>query len=309
MTLRKSSLSLGVILSLIIFFPWESITPGRFEDLASYRLNLELDSSPDFEQFESPIVFLFREVLFQKWLFTIFDSIQDVERTLFVIAVVTIIIFFFALKRLKLDYRLAIFLLNPLIIDFFNAQLRNSLALSLFLLGYGSKRKLFKFLLITLSVSLHLGLLMLLAIYFLANFLKKYIKNSTLQITILIIVSFFFSFGDKIFFVLINDPRMNIYTGSSGMSIIYFLWACLLFACIFLIKKRQETDTLNVDFAFVGCLLVVLAYFSGSYYGRYLAMFFPFILMAIGTFDIRKPVIWVMSFYCFYTFVMNFVIF
>ncbi|MBM3400854.1 MAG: hypothetical protein FJY21_00830 [Bacteroidetes bacterium] len=307
MTLRKSSLSLGVILSLIILFPWEAITPGRFEDLASYRLNLEMDTPPDLAQFESPIIFLFREVLFQKWLFTVFESSQDVELTLFIIASVTIVIFFFALKRLKIDYRLAIFFLNPLIIDFFNAQLRNSLALSLFLLGYGAKRKLFKYFFIVLSVSLHLGLLILVVVYFLAVFLKNRIKNRTLQIISLTMAAILFGFGDKIFFSLINDRRANIYSSSNGMSVIYFLWACCLFACIFVIKKRDQKSTLNIDFAFIGSLLIVLAYFSGAYYGRYLAMFFPFIILSIGTFDFRKPVIWVMSFYCFYTFVMNFV--
>lgn len=307
MTLRKSSISLGVILSLIILFPWESIAPGRFEDLASYRLNLEMDTPPDLAQFESPIVFLFREVLFQKWLFTVFESSQDVELTLFIIASVTIVIFFFALKRLKIDYRLALFFLNPLLIDFFNAQLRNSLALSLFLLGFGTKRKLFKYFFIVLSVSLHLGILLLVIVYFLAVFLNKRIKNRTLQIISLTTASVLFGFGDKIFFILTNDPRANIYSSSNGMSIIYFLWACCLFACIFFMKKRDVKSTLNIDFAFIGSLLIVLAYFTGAYYGRYLAMFFPFIILSIGTFDFRKPVIWVMSFYCFYTFVMNFV--
>lgn len=307
MTLKKSSLSLGVILSLIILFPWESITLGRFEDLASYRLNLEIDGPPDLAQFESPIIFLFREVLFQKWLFAVFDSNQDVELTLFIVATITIFIFFIALKRLGVDYRLAILLLNPLMIDFFNAQLRNSLALSLFLLGYGAKRKLFKYLLIILSLSLHLGLLLLVLVYLIATFLKERIKNKGLQIALLVIVSVFFAFGDKIFFVLINDPRMNIYTSNSGMSIIYFLWACALSLSFFLMRKKNKDANLNLDFALVGSLLVVLAYVSGGYYGRYLAMFFPFMLVGIGPFKPNKPVIWVMAFYCFYTFVMNFV--
>jgi hypothetical protein len=120
--------------------------------------------------------------------------------------------------------------------------------------------------------------------------------------------SLFSSFGDKIFFFLIQDQRAFIYSGYSGMSAIYFIWAMVLFGSIFFMRLNNWHMNTHQDYAFIGSLLIVSAYFSGAYYGRYLAMFFPFILASIGKFNINKSIIVVMFIYCFYTFVMNFVI-
>jgi hypothetical protein len=307
MGLKKSTLPLGIILSLIILFPWETFSPGRFEDLYRYREYLQVGIRREETLFSSPLLFLFKEIVFQQWLFFIYDIVQDIEYSIFLLSLITIFIFYIAVKRLDLDYRISIFLLCPLMIDFFNSQLRNSLALSLFLLGYSCKKNLYKYLLFLASITFHLALLLLIFIYFILNFLTNRVKNKALQILILVAFSFFFAFGDKLFFVLINDPRMDVYTQQSGMSIIYFLWALALLCCLFILKLKKILPDKILDLAFIGSLLVVLSYFSGAYYGRYLAMFFPFILLAIGTFRINKPAIWVMSFYCFYTFIMNFV--
>lgn len=308
MGLKKSTLSLGVILSLIILFPWETFSPGRFEDLASYRRNLEVGLRPDQEGFGSLISFIFGEILFQKWLFFIFDQTQDIGYTIYLISIITVSIFFLALKRLNIDYRVALLLLCPLMIDFFHSQLRNSLALSLFLLGYSCKKSLYKYLLFVISIGFHLALLLLITTYFLVNFVQNRIKNRVLQFTILIAFSLFAAFGDKLFFFLLSDQRAYIYTGYGGMSVIYFVWALLLFACIYVARLKENRLNINQDFAFVGSLLIVSAYFSGAYYGRHLAMYFPFILVSIGKFNINKSITAVMFIYCIYTFVMNFVI-
>ena len=278
MNFKKSTLPLGVILLLIILFPWETFSPSRFEDLFRYREYLQVGIRREETLFSSPFLFLFKEIVFQKWLFFIYDIVQDIEYSIFLISLITIIIFFIAVKRLNLDYRIAIFLLSPLMIDFFNSQLRNSLALSLFLLGYSCKKNLYKYFLFLASITFHLALLLPIFIYFIINFLTNRVKNKALQILILVAFSFFFAFGDKLFFVLINDPRMDVYTQENGMSIIYFLWALALLYCLFIFKLRKILPDNVLDIAFIGSLLVVLSYFSGAYYGRYLAMFFPFIL-------------------------------
>lgn len=308
MIFKKSTLSIAFVLLIITFFPWEVLSPGRFEDLASYRRNLEVGLRPDQEGFGSIISLIYGEMLFQKWLFFVFDRTQSIDYTIYLISLVTIGIFFVALKRLNIDYRISILLICPLMIDFFHSQLRNSLALSIFLLGYSCKKPLYKYLLFIVSVGFHLALILLIITNFVINFVQNKIKSRVFQIFILMTFSLFSSFGDKIFFFLIQDQRAFIYSGYSGMSAIYFIWAMVLFGSIFFMRLNNWHMNTHQDYAFIGSLLIVSAYFSGAYYGRYLAMFFPFILASIGKFNINKSIIVVMFIYCFYTFVMNFVI-
>jgi len=193
-------------------------------------------------------------------------------------------------------------------VDFFNSQLRNALALSIFLLGYSYVTKKIKYSLFLISGAIHLGLLLLIGAYFLIEFLNKRVKTKGIRLSVLIVFSGFAAYGYKMLFALLNDLRAEIYSGSSGMSVIYFIWGIALVVCFVIMEFEKKEVNTSLDLAFVGSLLVVMAYFSGGYYTRYLAMFFPFMLLAIGEFNVRKPVVWVMSFYCLYTFVMNFIV-
>ena len=151
-------------------------------------------------------------------------------------------------------------------------------------------------------------MLLLVITYFIVTFLKR-VSNNFLNILLLTGFSLACAFGDKFFFFLLDDPRMDVYTSSdSGMSVIYFIWSLALLGCFLFIKLRTKLPNVHLDFAIVGSMLVVLSYFSGAYYGRYLAMFFVFILLAIGKPRIKNNAFWVMLFYTLYTFVMNFVI-
>jgi len=307
MVIKKNNVYLFLILTLIVLIPWEYFSPGRFEDLSVYKNYLYSNIRHDETLFNAPIIFLFKEVVFQQWLFFIYDFGLDIETVIFIVASITLFIFFLAIKRLQLDYRVSLLLLCPLVIDFFNAQLRNSLAFSIFLLGYSFKKRIYRFTLFTIAVTFHLGILLLIAAYFVIQFLHKYIGNHKFRIFVLIVFTFGCAFADKLFFILIDDPRIDVYGNNSGMSIIYLVWALALLYTIFVLEIKQLGDSAELDFAFIGSLLVVLSYFSGAYYGRYLAMFYPFILIAIGKFSITKPVYLLVLFYSAYTFTMNFI--
>ena len=307
MTFNKHTAYFFLIGFLIVFFPWELLSPGRFEDLFKYKEYLSLGVRHEETLFNAPLIFLFKEIVFQQSLFFFYDFIQDIDYAILANVVIITFIFLFATLRLGIDYRILILLLCPLMIDFFNAQLRNSLAVSLFLLGCSFKKNSFKYLFFFVSITFHLGALLVIMAYVYVNFLKR-INNKTLHFFLLLFFSLACAFGDKLFFILLDDPRMDVYGSSvSGMSAIYFIWALALFACFLLMKIKSTEHDVKLDLALIGSLLVVLAYFSGAYYGRYLAMFFAFILLAIGRPRMNKGVFWVMLFYSGYTFVMNFV--
>jgi hypothetical protein len=308
MNFQKSIVFYLITVLLIVFLPWEFFSPGRFEDLVKYKEYLSLGVRHEETIISSPFVFIFKEIVFQQWEFLVYDFVQDIDLTILIIVAVTTGCFFVATQKLNIDNRIALLLLCPLMIDFFNSQLRNSLAVSIFLLGFASKKNTVKYLFFFLSATFHLGVLLLVSTYFIVNFLKRF-SNKFLNILSLVGFSLACAFGDKLFFFLLDDPRIDVYTSSvSGMSVIYFIWALSLLGFILFMKLRLTYANVTIDFAFVGSLLVVLAYFSGAYYGRYLAMYFVFILLTIGKPSIKNGIFWVMIFYSSYTFLMNFVL-
>ena len=307
MVIRKNEVYLFIILILIVLFPWDYFSPGRFEDLLTYKSYLIKNERHYETLFDAPLIFLFKEIVFQLWLFFIYDLGFEIDAVIFIVAFTTVIIFFIACKRLQFDYRISLLILCPLMIDFFNSQLRNSLACSLFFLGYSLKNKIYKYILFFIAFTFHFGVLVLITTYFLIDYINYFVSQKRLRLLALILISFVFAFGDKIFFAILEDYRADVYVSGSNMSLVYLLWAIALLYSLYILKIKNVLNHKELDFALVGSMLVVFAYFSGAYYGRYLAMFFPFILISIGKFSVKKPLFLTLLFYSTYTFIMNFV--
>lgn len=306
---KKSTFLLGFVLFLTVFFPWELITPGRFEDLVVYKRILNENSRSEEGLFSQPLALLLREIVFQRWMFFLYDLINDVDITITVITAVNLIIFIIACKRLRVNYKVALLLLCPMMIDFFNAQIRNSFALAIFLLAVSIQNKVIRYMLFFVCISIHLGTGLIIASYFLVEALPKVFKNRWMQVLALLIFALICAFGDRIFLRLIGDFRQEVYTGEGGkMSVIYLIWAVIFF--LVSLFKRVNLGTYNkyIDYALIASILITMSYFSGAYYGRYLAMFFPLILLGIGKVHFHNGLFWVIGFYAVYTFSMNFII-
>lgn len=308
MCFKKNNFYLFFIVLSIVLVPWDYFSPGRFEDLSTYRDYLYQNIRIEETIFNAPVIFLFKEIVFQKWLFFIYDFGFEIDTVIFIVALITIIIFFITLNRFHFDYRIALLLLCPLMIDFFNSQLRNSLAFVFFFWGYSFKNRIYKYILFIIATSFHLGITLLIVTYFIVNYLHSNISNKLIQFLTLLSFACLAAFGDKIFFAILDDPRIDVYSSASDMSIIYLLWAFVLFCILIHLKFKRISKLKELDFAIVGALLVVFCFFSGAYYGRYLAMFFPFILMSVEKFKIYSPVYLIVLFYTLYTFILNFVI-
>ncbi len=304
---RKSAVTLFIAYVLIGLFPWYSILPLRFEDLEVYRGYLVNGSFYDDVELNSFITFFFKEVVFYNYMSFLYTVTDDIGTTFILIKLGSFTLFCIALYRLKVDYRVVFLLLSPLIVDFFVGQLRNSLAMSLFLLGYSSKRKLTMASFFLLAIAVHLGVILpFVGIYFI-KLNKRLLKNRYLQLGSITVFSTFLAFSDKIFFYLIGDKRFDVYSTPNGMSFIFFVWALCLTSSLYYARVKEKVYNINIDIAIVGALLVALCYISNAYFSRYLSIFYPIILLAIGQFSWRKPVVWVMSFYFLYTFFVNFV--
>ncbi|MFZ6024753.1 MAG: EpsG family protein [Bacteroidota bacterium] len=310
MSFKKSNLFFFCILLLIIFIPWELFSPGRFEDLSVYKDYLVQNLRHDETIFNAPAFFFFREIFFQQWLFFLYDFFQDEDLTIKVVSAITILIFFKGLKGSDTDFRVYILLICPLMIDFFNSQLRNSLAVSIFLVAISLEKRYIRYSLFAICIAVHLGSLLLIGTFFIVEIIFKVVKNKTLQFLIISLYCVAAAFGDQLFFILIDDPRIDVYSGQGrgGMSLIYFIWSLVFLLAVLIHRRKDNANNIYINYALTASLLVVLCYFSGSYYGRYLAMFFPLILLSIGKIRFNNWMYWTMLFYSGYTFFMNFIV-
>ena len=63
MNFQKSIVFFLISILLIIFFPWEYFSPGRFEDLFKYKEYLSLGVRHEETIISSPYVFIFKEIV------------------------------------------------------------------------------------------------------------------------------------------------------------------------------------------------------------------------------------------------------
>jgi hypothetical protein len=304
---RKSAVTLFIAYVLIGFFPWYSVFPGRFQDLEVYSGYLVNGSFYDDVELNSFITFFFKEVVFYNFLSLLYEVTDDIGATFFLIKLGSFSLFCISIYRLKVDYRVVLMLLSPLVVDFFVAQLRNSLAMSLLFVGYSSKKNLSRTSFYLLAISIHLGVILPLAAIYFIKLNKQLLKNRYLQLGSITIFSTILAFSDKIFFYFIGDKRFDVYSTPNGMSVIFFVWALCLTISLYYARVKKKVYNINIDISIVGALLVALCYISNAYFSRYMVIFYPIILLAIGQFSLRKPVVWFMSFYFIYTFFANFV--
>ena len=195
-------------------------------------------------------------------------------------------------------------LLSPLVFGFFGAQIRNALALSIFLLGLVYSKKYFRYICFLLSVSIHLSMLVLVGVYFFQKIVDKKIKNNNFKLILFISLGALISFSTVIFYFLIGLlTKAFIYQEGLGMSPTLFIWTLGLL--IGLVYKRHKNsviiNTVFLDYSIIGISIVVFCFFSGGYYSRFLVIFYPFILLSIPNFSLKDPVLLLMIFYCIYS--------
>ena len=300
---KKNKLSIFLVSLIILFVPYLTAINESFEDLINYQLVLEKFSSTQFE-INSILNFLFAELTFHNLLFFLNIFIPNYSILFFSISSLSIAIFSWFLLKRRINYLVVFLLLSPLVFGFFGAQIRNALALSIFLLGLVYSKKYFRYICFLLSVSIHLSIIVLVGVYFFQRIIENRVNNNSFKLILFISLGALISFSTVIFYFLIGITTKGlIYDEGMKMSLILFIWTLGLL--IGLVYKKYKLiinkNEIFLDYSIIGVSIVVFCFFSGGYYSRFLVIFYPFILLSIPNFSLKDPVLLLMIFYCIYS--------
>ena len=186
-------------------------------------------------------------------------------------------------------------LFTPKVIDLIVSNTRSGLAIVIFLYGINSFNKFNKILLISLSASIHLIVLPILAIYLLFYFLKK-LKISVLDSPIKIILLFCFSF------ILVNLMKTFHYTGEYYNGLLYTVLIYIITVVFIALAGQKITKDISF-FVSLGLLFMCIISSIIDYnLIRYLGV--VFILIGLFVVNSNNNILFNFSFMYFFLFIV-----
>ena len=196
-------------------------------------------------------------------------------------------LFIFSFYIFKYTHPAAVLLLiNPIIITFVFSQFRSALAVSILLSVIATKRYFIIFLGMLLAPFIHTVSVLIIAMFFASNigyFLySKHVVGYKLLAFYLFMIGFFCSLITgplrKVILGYLGDRRAE-YSDSSS-SLLYSLFWVFAFL-VFLVQDRRFFSKLINAYAFIVLSIAATSPLTGSYTTRFIAMFFPLIIISM----------------------------
>lgn len=289
---------ISLIFSIIfVSIPWLKFNLG-YNDLDTFRYIDYLDSGHVESQlkynFGSFFSYFFGEWLWLK-LQVLFIDLGGESNFLFLKLLPFINIFcvsVFLLKNTKFYYLPLI--LYPISLMFYFGQLRLSVAMSIFLLVFCLfDKKLIRILTIIAVCLIHASMIMFLSVFYalykVNNFkLKLWVKLlfvSLLSLSFVMVNSGYLSAILNMFGSSRGDYYNDFELGFSTSTTLYFLILMIVF--VFIIYYRKiEFNFYHIVTFFILITLIFCYFFDHTYPSRYLAVFYPFVL--VSTYQLKS---------------------
>jgi hypothetical protein len=287
-------------IALIDFFGFT--TGNRFEDLQTYyhyMLNEKLIIK--FER--SPSTYLFRENIFIDLLLILYNIFDNQYFVILFLRLTSSLILFYILSKYNLPIYISILFFSPIFIDFLDAQIRNSLSCFLVIAGIFADKLKNKIIFIFLGCILHLASLIIVFAYFF-KYLYLQQKHLKSKLFVIVIFSSILSTFYLFFLYLLDDQRLHMYWFSiEKFNFNYFIWSCMLIlAC--LITKNYDDYFFAVSLGFI----ILFSVFTGAYYTRYIAIFWPLVLIELSRNSRKLYIYSVLFIYSVYSLTLNFIV-
>lgn len=288
---KKNSLKIVSIASLfaifISFIPWEEIRNYEFVDL---RRNIDKFNFPEYYygyyvDFYSLKSFISDEPL---WYFMNLNAKNMGFSAdfffIFLSFISLTIIGKYIIERSKYLYLL--FLINPVSLDFFLSQQRNSLSFVLLLLLFFVFEKKYKYLLMLFLPLIHSLSALLALIFFASNLIKNKLHENFFLLNVVILnislfLSFFLAYGRYFLAGYTDDNRFGEYEAEVHSLLYLFPWVMYLFWVTFFSFKKNINYILLVFFLSMYVFLTLFEFYAV----RFLAMAIPFFI--VNFFNIR----------------------
>jgi len=278
---------------LVLGIPWASYNEG-YDNLDTFRYIESLENGDLYFQLKWNYNSL-SDYIFNEWLWLKIQEILSIffsPNFIFLWLIPFFNFYFLSLFVFKYaSYRYICYFFTPIFLLFFTNQVRLALAASIFFLlwfVFRSSNKVFKVIASIILSSIHASMLMFIITVYLLYLIfsikiKEYFKIFLSLIFALIFVvmnSSFLSNFLSYFGSDRGDYYKNFNNNFSLLTTIYFLFILFLLIAI-LLKKRIHLSLYQIIAIFVFAVVVFSYFFEGTYPGRYLSFFFPFIIISI----------------------------
>jgi len=283
-------LSLLYALFFVYFIPWIELYGEEFVDVYAYLERIVYLHDGGREADRWGIQWLINEPLWKGIIVLLGDWFTDYRAVLYGVSFVTVFVYVsFLIKRVEF-YVAMIFLLNPMMVDLFIAQIRIVVAFSLVLIAYdlASRENISKFLpvlLLVMATLIHVSMPVFYAIYYLLYYLNDKIEDKKyylVSIFTALFIALFMKYGSNLILIMLNDRHAgyNDYIASSSISysIAWFIIAIVIgaFGDFSDHKKR----------VFIAYAITILSFFFFSsllnvFAARYVAVIMPIIILSI----------------------------
>jgi len=290
---RYTNWLLSLIFAFIYIYiiPWIELYGGDFVDIHSYitRIVYLHDGRPEAEYFG--LKWLISEPLWKAMLIAFGNMFTDYRAVLYGVSFVTVFIYVsFLIKRVEF-YIAMIFLLNPMMVDLFIAQLRSVFAFSIVLLAYNlyennKDAKILTVVLLIMATLIHMSMPIFYAIYYLMYRLNHKVEDYKYYFFAIVtglIIALFMKYGSNLILTMIGDRHAGydeyIASASIAYSISWFI-ITLILATFGDFSDREKR--VAVAYAITFMAFFFFASVLNIFAARYVAIIMPFIILSIS---------------------------
>lgn len=292
-----SNLYLNWLLSFIYAFifiyliPWTEIYGGEMVDIFNYVERIEYLAGGGNEAEYWGLKWVTSEPLWKQVIIFISYVADDYRFALYMVSFFTVFVYAsFLIKRVEW-YVAMIFLLNPMMVDLFLAQLRNVVAFSLVLIAYDiyesnrEKIRLPIFILL-LATLIHMSMPVFFGIYYLLHRFNQTVEDKKYYLMALataLFVALFMKYGSNLLLTLMGDRHAGydeyIASSSISYSIAWFIIAIIVgtFA-----NFSNEHERVFIAYAITIMGFFFFASFLNIFASRYVAVIMPVIIISIS---------------------------
>ena len=285
------SLSLLYAFIYVYAIPWTDILGREFVDIHAYLARIVYLHDGGNEAIRTGIQWLMSEPLWKLVILFIGDNFTDYRAVLYFISFVTVFFYVTFLIRHVPFYIAMLFLLTPMMLDMFLAQIRIAVAFSFVLVAYDvslrpNSTKTIPVILLIMATLIHMSMPVFYGIYYLLYKLNSKVEDKKyylIAIFTAMFIALFMKFGSNLLLTFLGDRHAGYDEYIAGSSIAYSI-AWFIIAMIlgtfgdFSDKKKRVLVAYAItvlSFFFFASMLNIFA-------ARYVAVTMPVTILAIS---------------------------
>ena len=285
------SLSLLYAFIYVYAIPWTDILGREFVDIHAYLARIVYLHDGGNEAIRHGIQWLMSEPLWKVVIVFIGDNFTDYRAVLYFLSFFSVFFYVSFLIRHIPFYIAMLFLLTPMMLDMFLAQIRIAVAFSFVLLAYNlslrqNEKKTIPIILLIMAALIHVSMLVFYGIYYLLYRLNSKIEDKKYYLVAIftaMFIALFMKFGSNLLLEFLGDRHAGYDEYIAGSSIAY----SIAWFIIAIIVGTFGDFSDNKKRVLVAYAITILSFFFFAsilniFAARYVAVTMPVTILAIS---------------------------